>query len=128
MQHLTKDTIHEFEVEDYVYLMVEEKMSADILRGKIHNFSLEESNQKRALQRLQFAKERIDKSLTVEELVVYFFFPFGNSKKFSSNASFDVKEQKRLGFVNRVKQYNLISMIGVVMYLVVFMFISLWMT
>lgn len=120
MKTLTQESIPELTVENYVHLIIEKKQSVDFIKRQIQNFSLEESDKEKALQRLQFAVERIDRSLSASEVLMLLFIPFGYFKfKLGTSLLFDIRKERESGFVNRVKQFYLISIIGVLMYILI---------
>jgi hypothetical protein len=117
MKLLTQETVLDFEVEDYIHLLKENKRNIELINRKIHNFSLKDSDKEKALQFLQFAIERIDKSLDIGEVLLLLFIPFGFFRIIIGNSyMFNVWEESRLGFVNRVNQFYLVSIIGLLMY------------
>lgn len=117
MKLLTQATVLDFEVKDYIHLLKEHKRSIEFIKRKIHSFSINKSDKERALQLLQFAIERINKSLNIGEILLLLFIPFGFFRIITGNSyMFDVWEESRLGFVNRVKQFYLVSIIGLLIY------------
>ena len=120
MKKLTQDNISDFQVENYVHLLIKEKNSLESVKRQINGLFVDESEKQKALQRLQFAVERIDKPLTAEEVIIFLFIPFfGYIKRFSKPTIFNLDEERKLGYVNRVKQFFLISTIGLILYMLI---------
>jgi hypothetical protein len=121
---LTQENVNHLKPENYVHLLLEQQMTVESIKEKIEQFTLDQEDRKKAFQQVDFAIARINQSLTLEEFVTFFFFPFGIVTSLIGNSLFDVDEQRRMGYVHRVKQFNYISIIGVVVYMLVGMFIA----
>jgi len=121
MKKLTKETISEFEVEDFIQLLKLEKFDVAIVKRKIDCLSLVEEEKSKTLQRLSYAVDRLNRSLSLQEIVIFILFPLGQIIRFQKTTLFNVKKERELGYLNRVKQFYLVSFIG---YLLYFMIIS----
>lgn len=118
MRDLTPENIPSYEVENYVHLLVDQRLSVEYLKRHINNLPPEDEIRDLAKQRVDFAMERINKSLTTIEVLSFLFLPFGKINKFKESTLFDIVEEKRMGYVNRVKQFYLVSILGIMMYLI----------
>lgn len=118
MKEITPENIPTYQVENYVHLIINQGLSIEYLKRHIHSLSLDDEVRKLAMQRVDFAKERIDRSLTITEIVAFLFLPFGKINRFKETTLFDIAEERRMGYVNRVKQFYLVSILGIIMYVI----------
>jgi hypothetical protein len=115
----TEADAKKYDVENFVYLLVIKKYTKAWLENKIKSFSIDENDKEKALQRLQFATERINKSLSGKEIFFLLIIPFGVLNAWTDTRIFDVFEERQMGYVNRVKQFFLISIIGMSLYIII---------
>tara|TARA_R110001632_G_scaffold89433_5_gene192845 strand:+ start:6436 stop:6819 length:384 start_codon:yes stop_codon:yes gene_type:complete len=116
MKTLEKENILQYEVENFVHLIVQKTETFQSLKNKVHHFSLTEEDNAKVIKRIEFANRRILKPLSNSKTFMFILFPFGIVTKLAGNNLFDVEEQKRLGYYTRVKEFYIYSFVGVAFY------------
>tara|TARA_R110002073_G_scaffold8207_5_gene45841 strand:- start:54638 stop:55024 length:387 start_codon:yes stop_codon:yes gene_type:complete len=126
MKELDKETILDFEVEDFANYIYEKKIAIPSLKSKIHNFSLSKENQDKVLKRIKFSEQRLNKPLSTSEKILLLFFPFGIVNRLYKNDFFNIKEEFDLGYKKRVNQffrYSVISMLAYIILVLIYVFV-----
>jgi hypothetical protein len=132
---LKKETVQEFEVEDFAELLISKHHTVATLRSKVKTFGLSKEQEKKALNRVDFAEKRVDKPLSWSYTFLFILFPFGQllTTKFKhlfwrsldDSNLMNVKEKRRLGFKRQVDEYYIYSIVGIFTYITVFTIASL---
>jgi len=114
------DEFKNFSVENFIQYITSKNISKPDVLKDLNSMDFDNSLKQEILQKIDFAYQRIQSQLDSQSKVLLVFFPFGivnillNKKGF-----FDVEEQKRLGFVKKVKQYYDYSIIGILLYIII---------
>lgn len=128
-KRLTKETISTFEVEDFAHFLISKHHTVSTLRAKVKGFSLPSNQEKKILDRIDFAEKRVEKPLSWGETFLLIVIPFGyilTSKMGSmiigsqeDSDLFDLEKEKRLGFKRRVAEFYIYSIVGICTYVAV---------
>lgn len=110
-----KEALANYTVADFARLMIQ-GVGFTKLEKEIYDFQYDVNTSKNLLQRLNFAKERVEKSLELDEIFLFIFFPFGMIHRLSEQEFFDPSMEMKLGFKRKVNQYYLYSCIGLATY------------
>jgi len=122
MKKLEKETILNFEVEDFSHYLYQGKSTPQSLKNTIHNLDISEEGRIKVLKRVDYAEKRIKKPLSNSETFLYIIIPFGvvfGHWAFSKTNFIDLQEEKRLGYYTRVKEFYLYSKVGLAFYFIV---------
>ena len=106
----------EYSIENFIHLIIQKDIKKEELVSKIKNTDINEELILKTLQKVDFAYKRIDEPLENNVKYLLLIFPFGIVNRFNLAGFFDVKENKRLGFVKKIKEYNKYSFIGLILY------------
>ena len=109
----------EYKIENFIHLIVQEKIKKEDLVLKIKNIDTKEELISKALQKVDFAYKRINEPLENDIKYLLIIFPFGIVNRFNQNGFFDVEENRRLGFVEKIKEYKKYSFIGLILYAII---------
>jgi len=109
----------EYSIENFVHLIVQEELKKEELVAKIKNTNADKELISKILQKVDFAYKRIDEPLENDVKYLLLIFPFGIVNRFNLSGFFDATENRRLGFVKKIKEYNKYSFIGLIIYAVI---------
>ena len=109
----------EYSIENFIHLIIEEHVKKEELVAKIRNINANKELISKTLQKVDFAYKRIDKPLENDVKFYLLIFPFGIVNRFDSTGFFDTRENRRLGFVKKVKEFYMYSFIGVLLYAII---------
>ncbi|MDT7833126.1 hypothetical protein RQM59_12085 [Flavobacteriaceae bacterium S356] len=110
-------------VEDFAHLIINKKETFQSLKSKVHHSDLPETLRKKIMQRLAYAKERVEKPLDLDQTILFIFFPFGVINRFSQGTFFDVQRELYLGYIKKVKEYRMYSLLGIAFYFAIILMI-----
>lgn len=111
-----KDEYLKYTVENFILLITQKNLQKDKLIVSIKKIDADEELILKALQKIDFAYKRISTPLEKDIKYLLLIFPFGVVNKFNPKGFFSVEENKRLGFVKKVKEYIMYSFIGLTLY------------
>lgn len=108
-----------YSIEEFVHLIVQKELKKEELVSKIKNTNADKESISKTLQKVDFAYKRIDEPLENDIKYLLLIFPYGIVNRFNLRGSFDATENKRLGFVRKIKEYNKYSFIGLILYAII---------
>lgn len=117
IHNINIDNVSEYKVEDFARLIIDNKIEKQHLISKIEALKLGADAINKILQKVEFAYDRISKSLDLDQVVLFIVFPFGMVNRLYKNDFFDAEENLRLGFVKKVNEYYRYSFLGVFTYI-----------
>lgn len=87
-------------------------------RKRIDNrLDLETEFKQQLLQKIDFAIKRVESPLDLDSKLKYLFIPFEIITLYTDPERKDIDQFKELGFITKIKQYFIFSIIGMVMYI-----------
>jgi len=123
---LKKETVLQFEVEDFAHFLISKHHTVATLRSKVKGFGLPLEQEKRILNRIDYAEQRVEKPLSWFETFLFILIPFGHvltnklihsfGRTSKDSHSIHLKEERRLGFQRRVLEYYIYSIVGICTY------------
>lgn len=104
-------------IDDLVLYMLSDNKSFEDIEQEI--VQLEEAHQHRLLRLFHFLKERSSKPLSFSIKVLCLLIPYGFVSNLYKKYIFDPLEHYRSGFLQQFKDYNLYSILGIILYAIV---------
>lgn len=114
-----KQDLSTYKIEEFAHLIIQEKETFQTLKSKIHNANLTEDQREKIILRLNYAKERIEKPLDLDQTILFIIFPFGVVNRLYKNSFFDLGRELSLGYIKKVKEFRMYSLLGIAFYLVI---------
>lgn len=108
-------------IDDLVLYMLSDNKSFEEIEQEIAQ--LETTNKDRLLSLFHFLKERSSKPLSFSIKVLCLLIPYGFVSKGYKKYVFDPLESYRLGFLQKFKDYNLYSILGIILYTVLLLIV-----
>ena len=122
MKNYPDFTIEDFAKEIHENALDKEGMLKKMDKDKYTREQVEEINKK-----IDYAIKRIKQPLSLNEKIIFFLFPFGIRSMLTLNNNFiDIKKELEQGYYNRIKQYHLYSLLGVIFYALLFLVLLNW--
>lgn len=109
----------EYSIENFIHAIIQEEIKKEEVVFRIKNTNINKELISKALQKVDFVYMRINKPLENDIKYLLLVFPFGIVNGFNQKGFFNVEENKRMGFVKKIKQYNSYSFIGLIIYTVI---------
>ena len=113
MQHF-KSFSSEFQVENFVSLILEEKLSKSEVVAGIESQNLDSETTRVLIQRLEFAYKRIVEPLDSTTKFLLLLFPFGVIHRLYKNDFFDLEKNRKAGYKRKVEEYYKYSFAGII--------------
>lgn len=114
-----KHKYSDYKIENFIYLIIKEELKREELVSRVKDNNTNEELISKIIQKIDFAYKRISEPLENDIKYLLLVFPFGIVNRFNSSSFFDVAENRRLGFVKKVKEYNKYSFIGLIIYAII---------
>ncbi len=114
----------EYTIENFIHIIVQENLKKEELVARIRNTDTNEELCNKTLQKVDFAYKRIEKPLENNIKILSFIFPFSiidGHKSF-----FNVEENRKLGFVRKIKEYHKYSFIGLIIYVTIIILVIIF--
>ncbi|WP_405251837.1 hypothetical protein [Dokdonia sp. Asnod3-C12] len=104
-------------VEQIIDYLVKKKMTVDELKIRLKFSNAHTIDDEKLIQKLSFAEKRMNEPLELSLKLFYLFFPFG-IVNFLSNEDDNYKRFSQLGYIKKIRSYNIISLFGVLLYII----------
>jgi len=113
----------EYSIEDIVKYINEKKIDESSYLSIVEELNLTQQDKDKLLQKFKFAFERKNLSLTTGEKLLFFFIPYGILDDFIRKNLFHNNEDNfKKGYFRKQKQIAFFSTLGIIFYIVLFMF------
>lgn len=109
----------EYTIENFINLITQQKLGKEELIVRVKNIDADKEVISKTIQKINFAYRRIEEPLENDVKYLLLIFPFGIVNRFNLTGFFDVEENKRLGFVKKIKEYYKYSSIGLILYITI---------
>ena len=112
-----KEEFINFDVENFVHHIMANEIDKRDLVLELNLLNITKLEKEKILKKIDFAYERISQPLDIQTKILLIFFPLGIVNIFLNlKGIFNVSEQRKWGFVKKVKQYYKYSIIGIITY------------
>jgi hypothetical protein len=102
------------ELVDYIYL---NKIDIIELLKKVKASDLTELDRKELIKKINSAKDRMNKSMDLQQFILYFIFPFGITSIFNENINSDYNQFVKFNYRKKIRQYFWVSILGFLFYI-----------
>lgn len=113
-----------YDIEDFVNYILDRKIKEKDFKELLNEYCVDDILKKQQLQKLEFAYARISKGLNIQEIFSFIIVPFGIANRLYENKLFDVENERKQGYIRRVNQYLMFSVIGILFYLLLLFFLD----
>ena len=125
MEDIESRDLLSFKVEHFAHLMMQKRTTFKSLERYVHHAELTQTERENVMQRLRYAKERMEKPLDLDQTILFIIFPFGVVNRLYKNDFFSVHKELKLGYVKKVKEFRLYSLLGLAFYFILGLMILL---
>lgn len=106
-----------FEIEDFVDYIINRNLKENDFKKLLESHLTDGHTLEKQYAKMEFAYKRMSKGLNINEVFTLIIVPFGKVHSMYENQFFDVKKERKNGFVKRVSQYYIFSFIGILFYI-----------